>query len=72
MESPKLPHPPGGRYMHTEILKYDADGLKFESHLYFDRDKSGRRPAVLVFPEAFGLGEHAKCRSGRAQGAARG
>jgi dienelactone hydrolase len=50
--------------MHTEVLKYDADGLKFESYLYFDETKTGKRPAVLVFPEAFGLGEHAK---GKAQ-----
>ena len=51
--------------MHTEILKYEADGLKFESHLYFDESKSGKRPAVLVFPEAFGLGEHAKSKAKR-------
>jgi dienelactone hydrolase len=51
--------------MHTEILKYEADGLKFESHLYFDESKTGKRPAVLVFPEAFGLGEHAKSKAKR-------
>jgi dienelactone hydrolase len=51
--------------MHTEILKYEADGLKFESHLYFDKSKIGKRPAVLVFPEAFGLGEHAKSKAKR-------
>lgn len=51
--------------MHSEILKYEADGLKFESHLYFDKSKVGRRPAVLVFPEAFGLGEHAKSKARR-------
>jgi dienelactone hydrolase len=49
--------------MHTEILKYEADGLKFESHLYLDGGKAGKRPAVLVFPEAFGLGEHAKSKA---------
>jgi dienelactone hydrolase len=51
--------------MHTEILKYEADGLKFESHLYFDKGKTAKRPAVLVFPEAFGLGEHAKSKAKR-------
>ena len=51
--------------MHTEILKYEADGLKFESHLYFDKSKIAKRPAVLVFPEAFGLGEHAKSKAKR-------
>jgi dienelactone hydrolase len=51
--------------MHTEILKYEADGLKFESHLYFDSSETRKRPAVLVFPEAFGLGEHAKSKARR-------
>ena len=45
--------------MYTEILKYEADGLNFESHLIFDEKKTGQRPAVLVFPEAFGRGAHA-------------
>src|SRR6266404_4364831 len=54
-----------GRYMHTETLKYEADGLNFESHLYFDKSKIGKRPAVLVFPEAFGLGDHAKSKARR-------
>jgi dienelactone hydrolase len=51
--------------MHTEILKYEADGLNFESHLFFDESQTGKRPAVLVFPEAFGLGEHAKSKARR-------
>jgi dienelactone hydrolase len=51
--------------MHSEVLKYDADGLKFESVLYFDESKTGKRPAVLVCPEAFGLGEHAKGKAKR-------
>jgi dienelactone hydrolase len=51
--------------MHTEILKYVADGLKFESHLYLDASKAGKRPALLVFPEALGLGEHAKSKAKR-------
>ncbi|HTD13808.1 MAG TPA: dienelactone hydrolase family protein [Chthoniobacterales bacterium] len=45
--------------MHTEVLTYDADGLLMQSHLYFE-DGSSRRPGVLVFPEAFGLSQHAK------------
>jgi dienelactone hydrolase len=28
--------------------------------LYFDETKTGKRPAVLVFPEAYGLSAHAK------------
>lgn len=51
--------------MHVETLTYDADGLHMEGCLYVDDARSGRRPGVLVFPEAFGLGEHAKSRAER-------
>ena len=54
--------------MHTEIVKYAADGLTMVSHLYFDDRQKGPRPAILVFPEAFGLGEHAKSRAERLAG----
>ncbi len=54
--------------MHTEIVKYMADGLSMVSHLYFDERQTGPRPGVLVFPEAFGLGEHAKSRAERLAG----
>jgi len=46
--------------MHTEVLKYEANGLNMESVLSFDETKTGKRPAVLVFPEAYGLSAHAK------------
>lgn len=46
--------------MHSEVVKYEVNGLKMESVLYFDETKTGKRPAVIVFPEAFGLGDHAK------------
>ena len=46
--------------MHTEILKYEANGLNMESILYCDESETGKRPAVLVFPEAYGLSAHAK------------
>ena len=45
--------------MHTEVLSYEADGLLMQSHLYFE-DGPSRRPGILVFPEAFGLSQHAK------------
>lgn len=51
--------------MHTEILNYEADGLQMQSHLYIEEGGERRRPGVLVFPEAFGLGEHAKSRAER-------
>jgi dienelactone hydrolase len=46
--------------MHSEVVKYEVNGLKMESVLYFDETKTGKRPAVIVFPEAFGLSEHSK------------
>ena len=51
--------------MHSEILSYEADGLQMESHLYIGDSHRGRRPGVLVFPEAFGLGDHAKSKAKR-------
>ena len=51
----------------TELLTYEADGLKLVSHLYLDETVS-RRAGVLVFPEAFGLGNHAKLRAERLAG----
>ena len=51
--------------MKTESVHYEADGLKMIGHLAYDESVSGSRPAVLVFPEAFGLGDHAKSRAER-------
>ncbi len=50
--------------MHHETLTYTADGLTMESQLFFE-EGSSKRPAVLVFPEAFGLSEHAIGRAKR-------
>ncbi len=50
--------------MHHETLTYQADGLTMRSQLFFD-EAAGRRAGVLVFPEAFGLGEHAISRAER-------
>ena len=51
--------------MRTETLTYQADGLNMVNHLYWDETLPGRRPGVLVFPEAFGLEDHAKSRAER-------
>jgi dienelactone hydrolase len=51
--------------MHSEVLKYEANGLNMESVLYFDESQTGKRPAILVFPEAFGLSEHTKQKAQR-------
>lgn len=53
--------------MNTETLTYEADGLHMVSRLYYD-GRGEARPGVLVFPEAFGLGEHAKSRAERLAG----
>jgi dienelactone hydrolase len=44
--------------MHQETLTYQADGLTMRSQLFVD-PAHGPRAGVLVFPEAFGLDEHA-------------
>ena len=50
--------------MHHETLTYQADGLTMHSQLFFE-PAAGPRGGVLVFPEAFGLGEHAISRAER-------
>ena len=53
--------------MHQELLTYDADGLAMRSQLFFEPG-AARRAGVLVFPEAFGIGEHAIGRARRLAG----
>jgi len=53
--------------MHHETLTYQADGLTMRSQLFFEPGE-GPRAGVLVFPEAFGLGEHALGRAERLAG----
>jgi dienelactone hydrolase len=48
-----------------EVLTYEADGLTMRSHLFFEPGASAARPGILVFPEAFGLGEQAVSRAKR-------
>jgi dienelactone hydrolase len=54
--------------MRTEQITYSADGLEMTSRLYLPDGVSERRPGVLVFPEAFGLNDHAKSRAERLAG----
>ncbi|PPQ34622.1 dienelactone hydrolase family protein [Rhodopila globiformis] len=53
--------------MRHETLTYQADGLTMRSQLFFE-PKSGPSAGVLVFPEAFGLGEHAISKAQRLAG----
>jgi dienelactone hydrolase len=50
--------------MREETVTYDADGVTLKSRL-FCKEHEGSRPAVLVFPEAFGLSDHALSRAQR-------
>ena len=50
--------------MQHETLTYEADNLTMKSELFFE-PAAEPRAGVLVFPEAFGLGEHAISRAER-------
>jgi dienelactone hydrolase len=49
--------------MKTETLEYRDGDVNLRGFLAFDEQKSGKRPGVLVMPEAFGLGAQAKRRA---------
>jgi dienelactone hydrolase len=51
--------------MKTETVEYKDGNVTLRGYLAYDEKKSGKRPGVLVMPEAFGLGEHAKKRAER-------
>ena len=48
--------------MHQDTLTYEADGITMRNQLRFE-SASGPRAGVLVFPEAFGLDQHAIVRA---------
>jgi dienelactone hydrolase len=50
--------------MRHQTLGYRADELPMVSDLYLP-DGAGKRAGVLVFPEAFGIGEHVRARAQR-------
>jgi dienelactone hydrolase len=54
--------------LRAETVTYQADGLQMVSHFYAGDAISGPRPGILVFPEAFGLGDHARARAARLAG----
>jgi dienelactone hydrolase len=51
--------------MKTESLEYRDGDVTLRGFLAFDDRKSGKRPGVLIMPEAFGLGAQAKRRAER-------
>jgi dienelactone hydrolase len=46
--------------VHTEDIRYQADGASMVGHLAFDDQRAGQRPAVLVSHEGSGLDQHAR------------
>jgi len=51
--------------MKAENLEYRDGDVGLRGFVAFDDQKTGRRPGILVMPEAFGLGAHAKERAQR-------
>src|SRR3984893_17375843 len=51
--------------MKPETIEYRDGDVALRGFLAYDDQKSTRRPGVLVMPEAFGLGSHAKQRAER-------
>lgn len=45
-----------------EVVTYTADGITFKGFVAWDENKSGKRPAILVIPEWWGLNDYAKYR----------
>jgi dienelactone hydrolase len=51
--------------MKTQQLAYSNGKTNFLGHLAWDDTRSGTRPGIIVFPEAFGLGDHAREKANR-------
>jgi dienelactone hydrolase len=51
--------------MKTQKLEYTSGATRLLGELFWDAARTDRRPGVLVFPEAFGLNDHARERARR-------
>jgi dienelactone hydrolase len=51
--------------MKNDSVQYQDGDVTLQGFLAYDDTVSGKRPGVLVMPEAFGLGPHAKQRAER-------
>ncbi len=51
--------------MKTETLNYKDGDVNLRGYLAYDEQKGGKRPGILVMPEAFGLGKNARSRAER-------
>jgi len=54
--------------MKTETVEYKDGDVTCKGYLAYDETKAGKRPGILVMPEALGLGTHAKGRAERLAG----
>lgn len=54
--------------MQSRKIEYTHDGTRYIGELFWDHSQSGARPGVVVFPEAFGLNDHARERAARLAG----
>jgi dienelactone hydrolase len=46
-----------------EAVTYTSDGITFKGFVVYDAGKAGKRPAILVIPEWWGLNDYAKSRA---------
>lgn len=51
--------------MPTQTVTYTDAGTTLKGFLAYDDKQTGKRPGILVMPEAFGLGKNAKARAQR-------
>jgi dienelactone hydrolase len=51
--------------MKAETIEYKDGAVNLRGHIAYDDQQSGKRPGILVMPEAFGLGPHARERAER-------
>ncbi len=51
--------------MHSSKIEYTDGKTTFIGQIYRDESLGGKRPGVVVFPEAFGLNDHARQRAER-------
>lgn len=49
--------------VHTEVLRYRAGGVELASYLAVDTSQNGRRPALAVFPEWWGMNDYLRRRA---------
>lgn len=47
----------------TEVVEYEADGVKLKGFVAYDDANTDKKPGVLVFPEWWGLNDYAKNRA---------